>query len=71
MTTGRSPTVGGADSLQAKFDAQSFGGRLEGGYRIATRWMVDITPYAAVQGRVFTPRPMARLRQALPPIHSR
>lgn len=53
MTTGRSPTVGGADSLQAKFDAQSVGGRLEGGYRIATRWMVDITPYAAVQGQSF------------------
>jgi len=32
---------------------QRFGGRLEGGYRIPTQWMVDITPFAAVQVQSF------------------
>ena len=53
MTTGRSVTVAGTDSLQANFNAQSFGGRLEGGYRFATAWMVELTPIAAVQVQSF------------------
>jgi hypothetical protein len=53
MTTGRTVTVAGSDSLQANFNAQSAGGRLEGGYRIPTQWMVDITPFAAVQVQSF------------------
>jgi outer membrane autotransporter protein len=54
MTTNRLVTVAGPDNLQANFNAQSFGSRLEGGYRIpTTRWMVDITPFAAVQVQTF------------------
>ena len=53
MTTGRNVAVAGADSLQANFNAQSYGGRLEGGYRIPTQWMFDITPFAAVQVQSF------------------
>lgn len=53
MTTGRNVAVAGADSLQANFNAQSYGGRLEGGYRIPTQGMFDITPFAAVQVQSF------------------
>jgi Autotransporter beta-domain len=53
MTTGRNVTVAGADSLQANFNAQSYGGRLEGGYRIPTQWLFDVTPFAAVQVQSF------------------
>jgi uncharacterized protein with beta-barrel porin domain len=53
MTTGRTVTVAGADTLQANFNAQSAGGRLESGYRFATPWMVNITPIAAVQVQSF------------------
>lgn len=53
MTTGRTVTVAGADTLQATFNAQSVGGRLEGGYRFATPWMVELTPIAAVQVQSF------------------
>ena len=53
MTTGRNVAVAGADSLQANFNAQSYGGRLEGGYRIPTGWMFDVTPFAAVQLQSF------------------
>jgi uncharacterized protein YhjY with autotransporter beta-barrel domain len=40
------------DLLNAKFDAYGFGGRLEGGYRIATP-VVGVTPYAAIQAQSF------------------
>ena len=40
------------DHLTAKFDAQSYGGRLEGGYRFATPYF-GITPYAAIQAQSF------------------
>ena len=40
------------DHLTAKFDAQSYGGRLEGGYRFATPY-AGITPYAAIQAQSF------------------
>jgi outer membrane autotransporter protein len=53
MTTGRNVAVAGADGLQANFNAQSYGGRLEGGYRIPTGWMFDVTPFAAVQVQSF------------------
>jgi outer membrane autotransporter protein len=40
------------DELTARFNAQSFGGRVESGYRLA--WpMVAVTPYAAVQAQSF------------------
>jgi autotransporter-associated beta strand protein len=40
------------DHLTADFNAQSFGGRLEGGYRFATV-VGGVTPYAAVQAQSF------------------
>jgi len=41
-----------ADRLHAEFNANALSGRVEGGYRIATRW-VGITPYAAGQFTTF------------------
>ena len=41
------------DELTASFNAQSFGGRVEGGYRLP--WlMATVTPYAAVQAQSFS-----------------
>ena len=40
------------DHLTADFNAQSYGGRLEGGYRFATAYG-GITPYAAIQAQSF------------------
>jgi autotransporter-associated beta strand protein len=40
------------DHLTANFNAQSYGGRVEGGYRFAT-WYGGVTPYAAVQAQSF------------------
>jgi outer membrane autotransporter protein len=42
----------GGDHLHGKFDAQSYGGRLEGGYRVATPFL-RVTPYAALQSQRF------------------
>ena len=41
-----------ADEVTAKFNSQSYGGRLEGGYRYALGG-VGVTPYAAVQLQYF------------------
>lgn len=41
-----------ADHVTASFDAQSLGGRFEGGYRFAMP-LAGITPYAAVQAQSF------------------
>jgi autotransporter-associated beta strand protein/T5SS/PEP-CTERM-associated repeat protein len=49
MTTDRT-AVG--DHLTADFNAQSYGGRLEGGYRFATLYGA-IAPYAAIQAQNF------------------
>ena len=50
MSTDRFSFAG--DHLTAKFNAQSIGGRLEGGYRLG--WMFGgITPYAAIQAQSF------------------
>jgi outer membrane autotransporter protein len=40
------------DHLTASFNAQSYGGRLEGGYRFATPY-AGIAPYAAIQAQNF------------------
>ncbi|HLZ05780.1 MAG TPA: autotransporter domain-containing protein [Bradyrhizobium sp.] len=48
VTTDRTVTIAGLDHLQAQFNANSWSGRLEGGYRTVTPWM-GITPYAAAQ----------------------
>jgi outer membrane autotransporter protein len=54
MSTDRTVTVAGLDQLHADFNAQNFGGRLEGGYHVPTRWMaVQWTPYAAIQAQSF------------------
>jgi len=50
MSTDRFAFAG--DHLTASFNAQSFGGRMEGGYRIAT-FYGGITPYAAIQAQSF------------------
>ena len=41
------------DRLSADYGADSFGGRIEGGYRIAATDRFGITPYAAVQAQRF------------------
>ncbi|MFT4121132.1 autotransporter domain-containing protein [Bradyrhizobium sp.] len=48
VVTDRSLALVDADRLRADFNAHTFSGRLEGGYRIATPW-IGITPYAAGQ----------------------
>jgi uncharacterized protein with beta-barrel porin domain len=52
ITTDRSVTIAGVDRLRAKFNANAFSGRLEGGYRLVTPWM-GVTPYAAGQFTTF------------------
>ena len=54
ITTNRTVTIAGTDQLQARFNANSISGRVEGGYRLATPVAggIGITPYAAGQ---FTP----------------
>jgi len=42
----------GFDHLTAKFNAQSYGGRVEAGYRLASA-LVAVTPYAAIQAQAF------------------
>ena len=52
-STTRSLTLPAIDTLNANFNAQSWGGRLEGGYRFA--WgTVNLTPYAAFQAQSFS-----------------
>jgi autotransporter-associated beta strand protein len=48
VTTNRTVTVAGIDSLRARFNSNALSGRLEGGYKVATA-AGDITPYAAGQ----------------------
>jgi uncharacterized protein with beta-barrel porin domain len=51
VTTDRTVTVAGTDLLRARFNANAFSGRVEGGYRFVTPWIggIGITPYAAGQ----------------------
>ncbi|MGB7079907.1 MAG: autotransporter domain-containing protein [Xanthobacteraceae bacterium] len=54
FTTNRTSALG--DQLQAKFQGQSYGGRIEAGYRYglpAANGLAGLTPYAAVQAQVF------------------
>jgi uncharacterized protein with beta-barrel porin domain len=54
ITTDRTVTIAGTDVLRAKFNANAFSGRVEGGYRFVTPWMaMGITPYAAGQFTTF------------------
>jgi T5SS/PEP-CTERM-associated repeat protein/autotransporter-associated beta strand protein len=51
VTTDRTVTVAGIDQLRARFGANNFAGRLEGGNRYVTPWFggLGVTPYAAAQ----------------------
>ncbi|WP_426409872.1 autotransporter outer membrane beta-barrel domain-containing protein [Bradyrhizobium ganzhouense] len=51
VTTDRTVTIAGADHLQARFNANAYSGRLEGGYRLVVPVIggVGLTPYAAAQ----------------------
>jgi uncharacterized protein with beta-barrel porin domain len=54
ITTDRTVTIAGADLLRAKFNANAFSGRVEGGYRFVMPWMaMGLTPYAAGQFATF------------------
>jgi uncharacterized protein with beta-barrel porin domain len=55
ITTNRTVTLAGLDQLQARFSANAFSGRVEGGYRFVSPWMggIGITPYAAGQFTTF------------------
>jgi uncharacterized protein with beta-barrel porin domain len=53
MSTNRTVTVAGLDQLHADFNADNFGGRLEGGYHLPSRLAVQWTPYAAIQLQSF------------------
>ncbi|WP_426407774.1 autotransporter outer membrane beta-barrel domain-containing protein [Bradyrhizobium ganzhouense] len=55
VTTDRTVTIAGADHLQARFNANAYSGRLEGGYRFVAPWAgnVGLTPYAAAQFTTF------------------
>jgi fibronectin-binding autotransporter adhesin len=48
VTTNRTVALPGGDVLQARFKAETFSGRFEGGYRFATP-LAGITPYVAAQ----------------------
>ncbi len=50
MTTNRSAA---GDGLTANFDAQSYGARVEGGYRFAALPALGVSPYAALQAQDF------------------
>jgi autotransporter-associated beta strand protein len=50
VKTDRTVTIAGTDKLEATFDAQNLGARIEGGYRIGTA-MGAVTPYVALQAQ--------------------
>ena len=52
ITTDRTVTVAGVDQLRAKFNANAWSGRLEGGYRFVAHGF-GLTPYAAGQFATF------------------
>jgi autotransporter-associated beta strand protein len=54
ITTDRTLAIAGADVLRARFNANAFSGRVEGGYRFVSPWMaMGLTPYAAGQFTTF------------------
>jgi uncharacterized protein with beta-barrel porin domain len=54
ITTDRAVTLAGLDQLQARFNANAFSGRVEGGYRFVAPWIgMGITPYGAAQFTTF------------------
>jgi len=55
IATDRNVTIAGLDHLQARFNANAYSGRLEGGYRFVAPVIggVGVTPYAAAQFTTF------------------
>jgi len=55
ITTDRTVTIAGSDGLHARFNANAYSGRVEGGNRYLTPWPggIGLTPYAAVQVTAF------------------
>jgi autotransporter-associated beta strand protein len=55
ITTDRTVTIAGVDQLRAKFNANAYSGRVEGGYRFVSPWIggIGLTPYAAGQFTTF------------------
>lgn len=54
VTTDRTLGLAGISQLRARFDTNSYSGRVEGGYRLLTPWMgIGLTPYAAGQFTTF------------------
>jgi outer membrane autotransporter protein len=53
MKTSRTVTVAGTDRLDASFNAQDFGVRLEAGYHVENWLPFRFTPYAAAQVQAF------------------
>jgi hypothetical protein len=54
INTNRTVTVAGLDQLNARFGAESWGGRLEGGWKLPNQiFRMNWTPYAAIQGQSF------------------
>jgi uncharacterized protein with beta-barrel porin domain len=55
VTTDRTVTIAGIDQLRARFNANAWSGRVEGGYRFLTPWAggLGLTPYAAGQFTTF------------------
>jgi autotransporter-associated beta strand protein len=54
LSTDRTVTIGGVfDRLSADFSANSWGGRVEAGYRFAMMNGLGVTPFAAVQAQRF------------------
>ena len=62
ITTNRTVTLAGLDQLQARFNANAFSGRLEGGYRFVSPW-IGCRHHALCRGSVHHLRP-AGLRRA-------
>jgi uncharacterized protein with beta-barrel porin domain len=52
VTTNRTVAVPAGDVLQARFRAETFSARFEGGYRVETAWAA-LTPYVAAQAISF------------------
>jgi outer membrane autotransporter protein len=54
LTTNRTVALPGiSDQLKGSFNANSFGGRIEAGYRIPVTASFGFTPYAAVEAQTF------------------
>jgi uncharacterized protein with beta-barrel porin domain len=55
ITTNRNVTVAGLDQLQARFNANAYSGRIDGGYRFVIPVIggLGLTPYAALQATAF------------------